>query len=296
MEGSANSLSISSKLWRFSAISLAIHLTLLFFSVEVELSSNGSNQNRSKNLLVKLVNKSSLSKQVVQTAKSKRENPSKNTKFLGKHNNNFDRETKAKKVGKHKAAGKGSRNAVSRKSSQDSGKKIKKFNFSDLGVSPTVRPKKVGKKQKFKHAQKGLENGQKGQTGLAQSSDYIEEVPLGDFTRLNTQEFKFYGFYHRIRQKLEQFWGAKLQEEMERLYRSGRSIASGRDLLTSLEIKMNAKGEIVNIKLNSTSGVQELDNVAINSFNEAGPFPNPPKNMLKDGIATIKWGFAVTSN
>ena len=150
--------------------------------------------------------------------------------------------------------------------------------------------------QRLNQEKKGLKNGKVSQTGLARSSDFIEEVPLGDFTRLNTQEFKFYGFYHRIRQKLEQFWGAKLQEEMERLYRSGRTIASGRNLLTSLVIKMNSKGEIVHIQLNSTSGVQELDEVAITSFNEAGPFPNPPKNMLKDGVATIKWGFAVTSN
>ncbi len=67
-------------------------------------------------------------------------------------------------------------------------------------------------------------------------------------------------------------------------------------LLTSLIIKMNEAGEIVKIQLKSTSGIKELDQVAIDSFNQAGPFPNPPKGMMKNGLATIQWGFAVESN
>ncbi|MCO4755230.1 MAG: TonB C-terminal domain-containing protein, partial [Bacteriovoracaceae bacterium] len=152
------------------------------------------------------------------------------------------------------------------------------------------------RKDLSKQVAKGLKSGERTKRGLSRSSDFLEDVPLGDFTKLNTQEFRFYGFYHRIREKLEQFWGANLQQEMERIYSSGRSIASGKNFLTSLVIKMNAKGEIIKIQLNSTSGIQELDEIAISSFNEAGPFPNPPKKMLNDGVATIKWGFAVTSN
>ena len=32
---------------------------------------------------------------------------------------------------------------------------------------------------------------------------------------------------------------------------------------------------------------------AIDAFNEAGPFPNPPRKMLKNGVATITWDFVV---
>ena len=45
--------------------------------------------------------------------------------------------------------------------------------------------------------------------------------------------------------------------------------------------------------LKSTSGVEELDAAAIESFNKAGPFPNPPKEMLENGRAKIEWGFVV---
>jgi outer membrane biosynthesis protein TonB len=44
-----------------------------------------------------------------------------------------------------------------------------------------------------------------------------------------------------------------------------------------------------------TSGIKELDDAAIESFNDAGPFPNPPKGLVVDGKVTIEWGFVVKS-
>jgi protein TonB len=58
---------------------------------------------------------------------------------------------------------------------------------------------------------------------------------------------------------------------------------------------INHKGEIVHVKVIGTSGVRELDEAAVESFNKAGPFPNPPQGMLKNGVATIEWGFVVKS-
>jgi protein TonB len=45
----------------------------------------------------------------------------------------------------------------------------------------------------------------------------------------------------------------------------------------------------------SSSGQQELDSAAVESFNKSGPFPNPPKGMLKNGVAVLEWGFVVKS-
>jgi protein TonB len=128
---------------------------------------------------------------------------------------------------------------------------------------------------------------------VAQSNDYVEDVPLGEQTHLNTTEFKYYGFYHRIKQKLEQHWGASLQEKMERIYKSGRQVASIDNRITSLVVKLDEKGNIVEVQISSTSGVRELDDAAIESFNKAGPFPNPPKGMMENGVARIEWGFVV---
>ena len=77
--------------------------------------------------------------------------------------------------------------------------------------------------------------------------------------------------------------------------KTGRSIASDSNHITSLEIFLDEKGEIVDVSVNSPSGVRELDNAAIKTFNQAGPFPNPPKGMLKQGKAKIKWSFVVNT-
>jgi TonB family protein len=142
---------------------------------------------------------------------------------------------------------------------------------------------------------KGLENGDPLSEGFSASNDYVEEVQLGDFTHLNTVEYKFYGFYHRIRQKLEQFWGNSIQEKSLALFKSGRRMPASQDLVTNLQVTLNAKGEIIGVKILGASGVKELDDAAIESFNQAGPFPNPPKELLVNGKAVINWGFVVKS-
>lgn len=67
------------------------------------------------------------------------------------------------------------------------------------------------------------------------------------------------------------------------------------ELVTSLEITLNHLGEIIAIRLLGTSGVRELDDAAVESFNEAGPFPNPPKGLVRNGQVKIEWGFVVNT-
>ena len=112
-------------------------------------------------------------------------------------------------------------------------------------------------------------------------------------TRLNTVEFKYYGFYHRIRQKLEQYWGNSLRDKVNALMKSGRRIPANGERITSLTVILDSRGNIIKVQLKGTSGVKELDDAAVESFNKAGPFPNPPKGMIKNGIARIEWGFVV---
>ena len=102
-------------------------------------------------------------------------------------------------------------------------------------------------------------------------------------------------FYHRIRQRLEQYWGSSIQSKAKHLYKSGRRIPASENLITAITVTLDVKGNILDIKIDGTSGVKELDQAAIESFNKAGPFPNPPKGLLVDGRAVIQWGFVVKS-
>lgn len=236
-------------------------------------------------------------KQIVQSEDSA-SSEKKDSAFLSDKTRSFDRQTIAKNVDTFNKTGKGNsaKTQVAEKTSEAPKKKVdmKDIKLSDIGMQPYEMPQKV-ERAPASASEKGLENGDPTAQGFSATNDYVQEVALGDFTHLNTVEFKFYGFYHRIRQKLEQFWGKSIQEKSHALFRSGRRMPASQDLITSLQVTLNDKGEIVKVKILGASGVKELDDAAIESFNEAGPFPNPPKDLLVNGYATIEWGFVVKS-
>lgn len=218
--------------------------------------------------------------------------------FLSDKDRQFDRQTVAKSIEKFKQAalGNAAHNQMAKKQENTKKKKaIEDLKLADFGIEAGAPMPKEVVRAPASEAIKGMENGDPLSVGFSATNDYVEEVKLGDFTHLNTVEYKYYGFFHRIRQKLEQFWGNSIQEKAHALFRSGRRLPASEDLITSLQITLNSKGEIVAVKIMGTSGVKELDDAAIESFNQAGPFPNPPKDLLVNGKAVIDWGFVVKS-
>ncbi len=286
---------------RFLLVSFALHLGFMFTQVTGKHDFLLSDTEPETKIRIKLQNFNKDIQQIATTEQSKN-NKLKNPKFLSNKNNTFDRETKSANNGSFQAASKGIRTAKNNKNSEmikkSLAKKFEKIKFSDLAMKSekvSIR-KKVKKVAKISQTKRGLKNGYKKGVGLGKTNDHLEDIPLGDFTRLNTQEYEYYGFYHRIRQKLEQFWGSNIQDQADKIFKAGRSIASEANLVTGLTIKINSQGEIVDIALKSTSGIRELDDAAVKSFNQAGPFPNPPTGMIKgDGKAVIEWGFVVNT-
>lgn len=254
-------------------------------------------------------------KQIVNTEQTGKKIKPKNAKYLGKTDQTFDRQTVAKSNGSFKVAGLGVKTGadVPTPAKQtgiqkkiDEAKKVAKkkvrktpvtmkrtkITFEDLARAQQKTMKEMANPSR-KLASKGLRNGSRGKTGLAKNNDFVEDLPLGDMTNMNTIEYKYYGFYHRIRQKLEQYWGRNLREKAKTIYASGRRIPASENKITSLRITLDEAGTIVDVHVKSTSGVKELDDAAIEAFNQAGPFPNPPKGMMVNGRAQIEWGFVV---
>ncbi len=285
----------------FIAISFFAHMIGTFLMVaDRPMNLLTGLDNDEQEIKIKLVNLDNKRKQIVATEESTIKKAD-NARFLSKNNNAVERETKSKYVGTFKSAAIGNRDAIANKNIKQTKvrkqKNLKKIKFSDLAfkAKDNFQYKEQPKKQTQTLTKRGLKNGTRNGIALGQTSDFLEDIPLGDFTRLNTQEYEFYGFYHRIREKLEQFWGANIQEKAQKIHKEGRHIASDSNLVTGLTIMLDSRGEIVEILLKSTSGVQELDDAAVEAFNQAGPFPNPPKGMIKNGRATIEWGFVVNT-
>lgn len=129
----------------------------------------------------------------------------------------------------------------------------------------------------------------------AQPQDYIDGVKQSDRTALNTREYAFFGYHQRIRQRLEQEWTKMLRETLVRFYRGGRQLASETEYVTKVLVVLNASGEITKVKIVSMSGTQELDDVAVEAFNRAGPFPNPPHALIKNGEIEVPWELKLRS-
>jgi TonB family protein len=225
-------------------------------------------------------------------------NEKKKDAFLSDKTRSFDRETVSKNIDSFNRAAQGNSSITQKALTQEKSSKkaaIKNLKLSDIGMASGDNfPEKISRTPASEQI-KGMKNGDPLAQGLSATNDYVEEVTLGDFTQLNTVEYKHYGFFHRIRQKLEQFWGRSIQEKAEAIFRSGRRLPASENLITNLQVTLNERGEIVAVKIVGASGVKELDDAAIESFNQAGPFPNPPTELLVNGKATIDWGFVIKS-
>ena len=79
------------------------------------------------------------------------------------------------------------------------------------------------------------------------------------------------------------------------LYKRGKKLPGNENFITSVVVTIDDKGNIVKVKILGSSGLADLDDAAVESFNKAGPFPNPPKGMLENGLVSIEWGFVVRS-
>ncbi len=208
--------------------------------------------------------------------------------YLSKFNQKTDQNTQAPRIGKFK-------NVLEEGIAQLTPKKQTRATLtpsSTLTPSPTRSPTSI-----LSHPNDSkidASTGKEGQ-GVSATDDYLKGVAIGPNTLLNTQEFKYYGFYERIRELLVERWKTHIQREiaMQRgLASENRGLSTG-SKITSLVVKLDEKGFIKGIEKIGLSGIERFDQAAIQSFHEAAPFPHPPQEMLKDGTLDIRWDFVV---
>ena len=100
------------------------------------------------------------------------------------------------------------------------------------------------------------------------STDKLVDAEQSLMTQLNTREYKYYGYYTRIRQQLNQWWQPKVQEKVSKLMSKGRTIASDANKNTSVIIVLNNLGSLVGVQVVGASGVRELDDAAVEAFRQ----------------------------
>jgi TonB family protein len=290
-------------------------LSLLNWLVEVEkqtsILANKITQKKQKILklsIKKILNENRQKKQIVNSNAPESKEADKKAKYFSDKNRVTKNEVKARSLGPHqKSSQAGMKKRKHQRPSRPLIAKKRKPPKWKQGSHHDIKNRKLMKLSDLRVPVFGgdnlktldLEDLSIGESnhGIKQgaNNDYLEDVPLGDLTALNTIEYKYFGFYARIRKRLEQFWGVGLREKTIKLAKTGRGLASNEEFFTGLKIILDPKGNVVKVKVMNSSGNNDLDSAAVESFNKAGPFPNPPKGMISNGRAILEWGFVVKS-
>ncbi|KFE62066.1 putative TolA protein [Hyalangium minutum] len=118
-------------------------------------------------------------------------------------------------------------------------------------------------------------------------NDHLQDAEEGDGTFLNTREWKYASFFNRVKQNVGMHWDPNVQ--LRRRDPTG-GIYSGKDRYTLLNVTLDQKGMVQDIRVEKSSGLDFLDMEAIASFQRAQPFPNPPAGLL-DSDATVRFSF-----
>jgi protein TonB len=151
-------------------------------------------------------------------------------------------------------------------------------------------------RQQLAQADQGSPGNQPLDNAGSASDDYLKDVKDGDKTLLNTKEFVYFSYYQRIRQQLEVAWNGRLRSVLESQMSGGRQLANDRDYVTGVVVVLDRTGQIIGVQLIQKSGARDLDQAAVDAFNEAGPFPDPPSGLVDaKGQIKITWNFVLQS-
>ena len=124
-------------------------------------------------------------------------------------------------------------------------------------------------------------------------NDDLRGVEEGDETLLNSRSFRYAGFINRVKETVGRIWTTQVEDETAKRDPSG-SIYLWKDRRTVVEFTIDRQGELKDVHVTVSSGVEYLDHVALDAFRRAERFPNPPPGLFSpDGTATMGFGFVL---
>jgi protein TonB len=89
------------------------------------------------------------------------------------------------------------------------------------------------------------------------------------------------------------YWGPNLRQKVEQMSVAGKKLTPS-EKITGVNVLLNKQGRIVKVDVINRSGVKEVDEAAVEAFNRAGPFPNPPVGLVEqDGLIRVRWDFVL---
>lgn len=122
----------------------------------------------------------------------------------------------------------------------------------------------------------------------APNNDLLDEE-RGTAVNLNTNEFLFANYLNRIRRLVNFYW----QQNLDNLPPSAMITKSQYE--TEVDVVLTAHGALASVAITGESGSPAIDSCVVQAFEMAGPFPNPPEQLIgPDGQVHLPdFGFVV---
>jgi TonB family protein len=122
------------------------------------------------------------------------------------------------------------------------------------------------------------------------TQDALKDVDDGEETALNSKKWRFASFFNRIKHQVQEHWHP---DEVYRRRDPNGSIYGRASRLTIVRVQLKPNGHLANVELESPSGLEFLDDEALQAFRAAQPFPNPPRQLVDatDGMVNFQFGF-----
>jgi len=122
--------------------------------------------------------------------------------------------------------------------------------------------------------------------------DDLRGIEEGEGTFLNARSFKYAGFLNRVKETVGRVWTQKVIDASARRDPTGQ-LYGYKDRRTVVEFTLDRQGEITDVHVIMPSGVQYLDEVAVDAFRVVQRFPNPPPGLIQEN-GTVSLPFAFT--
>jgi TonB family protein len=124
--------------------------------------------------------------------------------------------------------------------------------------------------------------------------DALKDIDDGEETALNSKKWRFASFFNRVKKQVAEHWHP---EEAYRRRDPTGAVYGHQNRYTLVRVQIRPDGTLANVSLEQPSGLEFLDEVAIEAFKQAQPFPNPPHQLVeRSGLINFGLGFLLDLN
>ena len=118
--------------------------------------------------------------------------------------------------------------------------------------------------------------------------DHLADVDDGDTTSLNAKQWKFASFFNRVKRQVSQYW--RPAQQYEKRDPTGNIYGSGQ-WVTLLRVILKPDGTLASVNVAKPSGLEFLDDEAVEAIKRGQPYPNPPAQLISEGLVGFRFGF-----